>query len=337
MDTDAVRLERIETKLDQLADTVVALARVEEKIDDLETRRKESHERVNRLSEKIDHVHAGVHKIEARLGIVEKVVWAVAASFIVAVVTQLMDVIQETGMNTNREYWQQLWQEAVSEKKKLDPVGKADADIDNDGDTDSSDEYLHNRRKAIKKAMSKEEAEVEEKRVCPKCDGKGCDHCDGKGTHEAYESMCGLKASKKYKKEAVMHNDHGYGEIIAENEDGSVDVLFDGEVKFGVSSEELTPISEFKITGKKATHYGSATKPEGILDKAPDAAKSFVAQHQQSDKGVEDAEAESHVDATKAGRVTKQAPTRRGDQRKGDTKVVNPVKGAVMSTTGKEG
>ena len=44
----------------------------------------------------------------------------------------------------------------------MDPVGKADADIDNVGDTDSSDEYLHKRRKAIKAAMSKEETEVEE-------------------------------------------------------------------------------------------------------------------------------------------------------------------------------
>jgi len=43
------------------------------------------------------------------------------------------------------------------EEKKMDPVGKADADIDNDGDVDKSDEYLHNRRKAIKKAMKKDE------------------------------------------------------------------------------------------------------------------------------------------------------------------------------------
>ena len=42
---------------------------------------------------------------------------------------------------------------------KLDPVGKADADINNDGDVDSSDKYLHARRKAISKAMKKEEAE----------------------------------------------------------------------------------------------------------------------------------------------------------------------------------
>lgn len=44
----------------------------------------------------------------------------------------------------------------IEEKKKLDPVGDADADIDNDGDVDDSDDYLHNRRKAIKKSMKKE-------------------------------------------------------------------------------------------------------------------------------------------------------------------------------------
>ena len=38
-------------------------------------------------------------------------------------------------------------------EKKLDPVGKEDSDIDNDGDVDSSDKYLAKRRKAIGKAM----------------------------------------------------------------------------------------------------------------------------------------------------------------------------------------
>jgi hypothetical protein len=37
----------------------------------------------------------------------------------------------------------------------LDPVGQEDADIDNDGDTDKSDKYLHNRRKAVGKAIKK--------------------------------------------------------------------------------------------------------------------------------------------------------------------------------------
>ena len=39
----------------------------------------------------------------------------------------------------------------------LDPVGKEDGDVDNDGDKDSSDSYLLKRRKAIAKAMAKEE------------------------------------------------------------------------------------------------------------------------------------------------------------------------------------
>ena len=39
----------------------------------------------------------------------------------------------------------------------LDPVGKEDGDVDNDGDKDSSDPYLMKRRKAIGKAMAKEE------------------------------------------------------------------------------------------------------------------------------------------------------------------------------------
>jgi hypothetical protein len=52
----------------------------------------------------------------------------------------------------------------VLEKAKMDKVNpkalekdfddREDKDIDNDGDTDSSDEYLHNRRKAVKNAIS---------------------------------------------------------------------------------------------------------------------------------------------------------------------------------------
>lgn len=61
------------------------------------------------------------------------------------------------GMNSDdiEDSHPELKEETI-EEKKLDPVGKADADIDNDGDTDSSDEYLHKRRSAIKQAMKKE-------------------------------------------------------------------------------------------------------------------------------------------------------------------------------------
>ena len=45
--------------------------------------------------------------------------------------------------------------DVIDEKKKLDPVGKEDGDVDNDGDKDSSDSYLMNRRRAVAKAMGK--------------------------------------------------------------------------------------------------------------------------------------------------------------------------------------
>ena len=43
--------------------------------------------------------------------------------------------------------------------EKLDAVGKEDGDIDNDGDEDSSDEYLKKRRDAIGKAIKKQKSE----------------------------------------------------------------------------------------------------------------------------------------------------------------------------------
>ena len=47
-------------------------------------------------------------------------------------------------------------------KKKLDPVGKSDGDVDNDGDKDSSDSYLLNRRKVIASKMKKEHHQKDE-------------------------------------------------------------------------------------------------------------------------------------------------------------------------------
>ena len=63
------------------------------------------------------------------------------------------------------------------EKKKLDPVGQEDGDIDNDGDEDDTDSYLANRRKAIGKAIKqksmKEGKEEEEKEDTKKLDSRG--------------------------------------------------------------------------------------------------------------------------------------------------------------------
>lgn len=73
-------------------------------------------------------------------------------------------------LNTKKEEVE-VTEQTIVEKKKLDKVDpkelkgshadRKDGDIDNDGDEDESDEYLHNRRKTVKKAMAKE-GEVKE-------------------------------------------------------------------------------------------------------------------------------------------------------------------------------
>jgi len=45
-------------------------------------------------------------------------------------------------------------------EQKLDPVGKEDADINNDGKVDKTDDYLKNRRKKVSKAIKKEDLDL---------------------------------------------------------------------------------------------------------------------------------------------------------------------------------
>ena len=91
----------------------------------------------------------------------------------------------------------------VYEKKKLDPVGQEDDDVDNDGDSDSSDEYLKKRRAAIGKAMGKGGDKEEEEEKKSKKDVK-----------EAY----GKKKKKKGHDCAskVKHEEYGVGDCIKE-------------------------------------------------------------------------------------------------------------------------
>ena len=77
------------------------------------------------------------------------------------------DQIQDKIENLTREGKERLVREYVRRKirkviaEELDPVGKEDADINNDGKEDESDEYLAARRKAIANAL-KEQDETED-------------------------------------------------------------------------------------------------------------------------------------------------------------------------------
>jgi hypothetical protein len=59
-------------------------------------------------------------------------------------------VMEDVEMSENEKYIDEM----------LDPVGKEDSDVDNDGDSDNSDDYLKNKRKAIGKNMKNESISI---------------------------------------------------------------------------------------------------------------------------------------------------------------------------------
>lgn len=73
----------------------------------------------------------------------------------------LLDAVRGVVQGKPEEEQQVVVETEELEEKKLDPVGQEDDDVDNDGDTDSSDEYLKKRRKAIGKAMKGKKDEVD--------------------------------------------------------------------------------------------------------------------------------------------------------------------------------
>jgi phage shock protein A len=87
------RLQRIEDKLDKMSDAIVALARVEEKITDLEVRRAEGHERLNRMSGKMDDIDGIVISLRERMSVMTKIMWLVGAGVISSLMTHLPEIM----------------------------------------------------------------------------------------------------------------------------------------------------------------------------------------------------------------------------------------------------
>lgn len=166
-----------------------------------------------------------------------------------------------------------------AEKKKMDPVGVEDSDIDNDGDTDSSDEYLKKRRDAIKKSMKDDKSDNAEDSVDH---GAGCGtakeymekydeatHGDMKKYMEKYEGdtadMKKYMEDSKYSDKKMSYSEvevpEGYD--IAEYREGFTQAvlafkeaaLIGGEVEF-TEDDEVTP--SFKAGVEAGLEFGES-------------------------------------------------------------------------------
>ena len=132
------------------------------------------------------------------------------------------------------------------EKKKLDPVGKEDDDVNNDGKVDSSDSYLKNRRKTVKAAIAKEAYTVT--------------NADKKGNTKAYQNY---KAGMKGKDGKPLYKaaDHMKAEEVEQTDEmmsvGAMrGITGQSRSQLGVNSGGGNPLG---LTGSRTSAGGGMT------------------------------------------------------------------------------
>ena len=248
----------------------------------------------------------------------------------------------------------------VSEKK-LDPVDDAendkkfkdrkDKDIDNDGDVDSSDEYLHKRRKATDDAMdggkkpAKESAQVDEvsaelAKAAFKSRAQRINDLEKekeKETNKQGRAQIDKEIGSQDKKLARSHAKSGsdkplnksYNDAVKDKDQRSMTQKYNDYKKDGGKlpmdawrkhqreSFELDLSQSFAEMWQQMQEAidpkKGATAPEKHDDHSSDHDKKVIAQHKKSDKKVEDQEEKSHDTVFKAGgKDMKQAPARSG-------------------------
>jgi len=72
---DASRLDRIETKIDKLAETVISLARAEEKLVALEADRENIHHRLSKNEEAIVAINSKVDENAVTVKVINRLFW----------------------------------------------------------------------------------------------------------------------------------------------------------------------------------------------------------------------------------------------------------------------
>lgn len=86
LEADTTRFSRLEQKIDKLSDTVVALARAEEKLISLEKHRQHIDEKLDRMTGDLDEAWDKIRANETLLNTASKVVWLLLAALVPVVI-----------------------------------------------------------------------------------------------------------------------------------------------------------------------------------------------------------------------------------------------------------
>lgn len=72
---ESTRLDRIEEKIDKLADAVISIARAEEKLAGLESLNIAQHQQLQDLDDRMRQVETKVHDAAGAIGVLNKIFW----------------------------------------------------------------------------------------------------------------------------------------------------------------------------------------------------------------------------------------------------------------------
>lgn len=88
-ETQAIRLDRIEDKIDKLSDAIISLARAEEKIHTLTSFSKQQSEQIQNIINRMDRVEIIVNTNANTIGIINKLFWMIVVGFIAAITWEI--------------------------------------------------------------------------------------------------------------------------------------------------------------------------------------------------------------------------------------------------------
>jgi chromosome segregation ATPase len=88
-ETQSTRLDRIEEKLDKLTEAMVAMARAEEKIINLQEDQYNMFDRMNKHSEKLDEIERVCNDNHRTICVINKLFWVVTVAVIGSIIAQI--------------------------------------------------------------------------------------------------------------------------------------------------------------------------------------------------------------------------------------------------------
>ena len=92
LENDTKRLDRIEAKIDKLCETVVSLARVEEKVTALDKEATRTNDRLEKIHHRLEKVEEKVGKNDVTVRVINKLSWLIVSAIVAGAIAYYFQI-----------------------------------------------------------------------------------------------------------------------------------------------------------------------------------------------------------------------------------------------------